>query len=75
MAPKKGGTCHRTCAETSCSLLQLFFGCTQVWEVASRKLKMDLPGHADEVFAVDWSPDGSTVASGGKDQVLRLWRH
>ena len=46
----------------------------QVWDVASKKLKMDLPGHADEVYTVDWSPDGSSVASGGKDQVLRIWR-
>ena len=49
--------------------------CLQVWEVATRKLKLDLPGHGDEVFSVDWSPDGASVASGGKDQVLRLWRH
>ena len=46
----------------------------QVWEVASRKLKLDLPGHADDVFTVDWSPDGASVASGGRDQVLRIWR-
>lgn len=45
-----------------------------MWELRSRSLKMDLPGHADEVFTVDWSPDGATVASGGKDQVLKLWR-
>jgi WD40 repeat protein len=49
-------------------------GSVQVWEVSSKKLKLDLPGHADEVFTVDWSPDGSSVASGGKDQVLRIWR-
>ena len=49
--------------------------CLQVWDVATRKLKLDLPGHGDEVFSVDWSPDGASVASGGKDQVLRLWRH
>ena len=48
---------------------------SQVWEVATRRLKMDLPGHADEVFSVDWSPNGASVASGGKDHVLRLWRH
>ena len=40
----------------------------------TRKLKVDLPGHADEVFTVDWAPDGSGVASGGKDRVLKLWR-
>jgi len=28
-----------------------------------------------QVFCVDWSPDGSSVASGGKDHVIKLWRH
>lgn len=48
--------------------------CGQVWDVATRKLKLELPGHADEVFTVDWSPDGASVASGSKDRLLRLWR-
>lgn len=26
-----------------------------------------------QVFAVDWSPDGQRVASGGKDKCLRMW--
>ena len=30
----------------------------KVWDVAKRKLMFDLPGHADEVYAVDWSPEG-----------------
>ena len=47
----------------------------QVWDLRTRKLSVDLPGHADEVFCVDWSPAGRGVASGGKDQVLKLWRH
>lgn len=47
----------------------------KVFDVRTKKLKVDLPGHADEVFTVDWSPDGSSVVSGGKDQVLKLWRH
>lgn len=42
--------------------------------MASKKLKLDLPGHADEVYAVDWSPDGGSVASGGRDRLLRIWR-
>ena len=37
-------------------------------------LLQDLPGHADEVYTVDWSPDGSKVVSGGKDKVLKIWR-
>ena len=34
---------------------------------------LDLPGHADEVFSVDWSPDGERVASGGRDRVLKMY--
>jgi WD40 repeat protein len=44
-----------------------------VWSVKNKKLELDLPGHADEVFAVDWSPDGQRVASGGKDKVLKMY--
>ena len=47
----------------------------QVWNIHLKKNERDLPGHADEVFSVDWSPDGASIASGGKDQVLKLWRH
>lgn len=43
-----------------------------VWSVKDKKLKQELPGHADEVFAIDWSPDGARVASGGKDKVVKL---
>lgn len=46
----------------------------QVWNIHNRGLCMDLPGHGDEVYAVDWSPDGTRVASGGKDKLLKLWR-
>lgn len=44
----------------------------KVWDVKKGKILLDLPGHADEVYAVDWSPDGQRVASGGKDKVLKL---
>ena len=47
----------------------------KLWCVRTKKLKGDLPGHADEVFAVDWSESGTFVASGGRDRVLKLWRH
>jgi ribosome assembly protein 4 len=45
-----------------------------VWEIKTKKLLEELPGHADEVYAVDWSPDGERVASGGKDKNLKIWR-
>ena len=47
----------------------------KVWDCRLKKLKEDLPGHADEVYAVDWSPLGAKAASGGKDKMLRLWMH
>lgn len=47
----------------------------KVWDVKTGKLKEDLPGHLDEVFAVDWSADGKAVASGGKDKQVKLWKH
>lgn len=31
-----------------------------------------LAGHADEVYALDWSPDGTMIASGSKDRLVKL---
>lgn len=47
----------------------------KIWDCSTGKLKEDLPGHKDECYAVDWSPDGQKVGSGGRDQVVKLWRH
>ena len=44
----------------------------KVFNVKTGKIAIDLPGHADEVYAVDWSPDGQRVASGGKDKILKM---
>lgn len=46
----------------------------KVWDITNQKLLRDLPGHEDEVYAIDWSPIGSPAASGGKDQKVRLWK-
>ncbi|SBT35873.1 ribosome assembly protein 4, putative (RSA4) [Plasmodium ovale wallikeri] len=40
-----------------------------------KTLLVDLPGHADAIYAVDWSNDGRFVASGGKDKLLKIWSH
>ena len=32
-----------------------------------------LLGHTDDVLSVAFSPDGSTIASGSKDETIRLW--
>ena len=39
----------------------------------STKAVDTLPGHADEVYALDWSPNGNKVASGSKDRTIKIW--
>ncbi len=47
----------------------------KLWEVNKFKnAKATLPGHADEVYALDWSPFGQQVASGSKDRTIKVWR-
>jgi ribosome assembly protein 4 len=45
------------------------------WDVTTGKIAADLPGHKDQVFAVDWSPDGQKVGSGGADKAVKIWSH
>jgi WD40 repeat protein len=44
-----------------------------VWDVESTECLLTLSGHADEVFAAVFHPDGSRIASGGRDRLVRLW--
>ncbi|XP_041054028.1 notchless protein homolog 1 isoform X2 [Carcharodon carcharias] len=59
----------------------------KLWDGRTGKYLASLRGHVSAVYqiawsadsrllvyAVDWSPDGQRVASGGKDKVLRIWR-
>jgi ribosome assembly protein 4 len=44
----------------------------KLWDIKTKKMKMELPGHLDEVFTVDWSPAGDKASSGSKDKTLKM---
>ncbi|KAK7027320.1 ribosome assembly [Paramarasmius palmivorus] len=44
-----------------------------IWDLKTYKLKVDLPGHTDEVYCVDFVAD--KVVSGGRDKHVKIWKH
>ena len=44
----------------------------RVWDAASGRQRFELP-HPSFIEAVSWSADGSRVASGSRDGVVRVW--
>ncbi|MFN4259901.1 MAG: DUF1549 domain-containing protein [Gemmataceae bacterium] len=43
----------------------------QVWDVAKHRLKLSVPTTYDTVYGASWSPDGSKIAYGGADNLVR----
>ncbi len=47
-------------------------GALSLWSLSTGRVVQSLPGHDDEVHAVDWSADGRYVLS-ADDELVRLW--
>lgn len=46
---------------------------SQLWDLKTHKIRVDLPGHKDEVYCVDFVAD--KIASGGRDKCVKIWKH
>ena len=44
-----------------------------LWDVQTGKLKRSNQAWAEELFTVDWTPDGSMLVTGGHNSPLSFW--
>jgi WD40 repeat protein len=44
-----------------------------IWDISSQEMVTELTGPESTVAALAYSPDGSLLACGGEDRVLRIW--
>jgi WD40 repeat protein len=49
-------------------------GFLSVWDVGSGKILGLARGTAEELYSVDWSPDGTIIATSGRRAPVTLWR-
>jgi U3 small nucleolar RNA-associated protein 13 len=46
----------------------------KLWTIRTNECEATLDGHTNKVWALDMSPDGQTVVSGGADSKLAVWQ-
>jgi WD40 repeat protein len=62
-----------SCAEVPPSSFSCTQGETRLWDVAKGQAMDTLPGYANEVLSVAFSPDGKTLATTENDGTITLW--
>jgi WD40 repeat protein len=45
----------------------------ELWDAATGRKVRELTGHAEQVTALAWSPDGKRVAAAARDGAVRVW--
>jgi hypothetical protein len=45
----------------------------KVWDAATGRLALTVPGFSDKVLAVAFTPDGKAIVSGGRDKTVQVW--
>jgi WD40 repeat protein len=46
----------------------------RIWQPATGHTSVVYRGHRGWVDAIDWSPDGTRIASGSDDHTVQVWR-
>lgn len=49
-------------------------GLIKLWTIRSNECESTMDGHADKVWALDLSPCGTALFSGGADSKIAVWR-
>lgn len=45
----------------------------QIWDIAKKRILTTFSGHTQEIYSLDFSPDGRYIISGSGDRTTRIW--